>query len=309
VGLFGHSAPRSPTAFAGPNLDGFWGDEITSWASAEATWDNLQMATRIRGPRGDAPCGVVSTTPKIQRLLRQIVAAPTTRVTRAKTSDNAGNLDASTLAYYQQKYGGTRLGRQELDAELLTDLEGALWSRDVIDAARVREHEVPDWLKRIVIAIDPPGGSGRGNVECGLIAAGVDHDGEYWVLADLSGRYSPEQWARRAVQAYRDYEADRIVAEQNFGGAMVESTIRAVNSDVPVRMVVASRGKAIRAEPIAALYEQHRVHHVGQFAALEDQMTGWDPAESGPSPDRVDALVSALSDLSSSASSWRTVLL
>lgn len=300
---------EEPDRLRGPNLDGFWGDEITSWANAEATWDNLQMATRIRGPRGDAPCGVVSTTPKMQRLLRQIIAAPTTKVTRAKTSDNAGNLDASTLAYYQQKYGGTRLGRQELDAELLTDLEGALWSRDAIDAARVGENEAPGWLKRIVVAIDPPGGSGKGNAECGLIAAGVDHDGEYWLLADLSGRYSPEQWARRAVLAYRDHEADRIVAEQNFGGAMVESTIRAVDPNVPVRMVVASRGKAVRAEPIAALYEQNRVHHVGQFVALEDQMTGWDPSEPGPSPDRVDALVWALTDLSAQANRWRTVLL
>jgi predicted phage terminase large subunit-like protein len=147
------------------------------------------------------------------------------------------------------------------------------------------------------VAVDPPGGSSKANAECGIIVAALGMDKHGYVLADLSGRLSPEQWARRVVEAYHGYKADKIVAEQNFGGAMVESTIRSIDSRVPIKMVVASRGKQIRAEPVVSWYEQHRVHHVGEFPALEDQMTGWDPAESGPSPDRVDACVWALTEL------------
>jgi predicted phage terminase large subunit-like protein len=252
---------EEPDRLRGPNLSGLWIDELTSMPSGGAeVWDMAQMALRIPGPLGHAPRAVVTTTPKMQALLKQIIAAPSTTVTRARTSDNASNLDASTLAYLREKYGGTRLGRQEMDAELLADLEGALWNRALIVAA-----------------------------------LGADRHG--YVLADLSGRLSPEQWARRVVEAHHGYKADKIVAEQNFGGAMVESTIRSIDSRVPIKMVVASRGKQIRAEPVASWYEQHRVHHVGEFPALEDQMTGWDPAESGPSPDRVDACVWALTEL------------
>jgi phage terminase large subunit-like protein len=192
------------------------------------------------------------------------MAAPSTVITRAKTSDNAANLDASTLQYLNDKYGGTRLGRQELDAELLQDLEGALWSRTLLDVTRIRRADAPD-MRRIVVAIDPPGGSARSNAECGIVVAGIGPDRHGYVLADLSGRMSPEKWARTAVNAYHGWRADRIVAEQNFGGAMVESTIKSVDPLVPIKMVVASRGKQIRAEPIAALYEQHRVHHVSEF--------------------------------------------
>jgi phage terminase large subunit-like protein len=180
---------------------------------------------------------------------------------------------------------------------LLEDLEGALWSRHQLDTCRIKRGDLPDRMVRVVVAIDPPGGSSKSNAECGMIVAGVGVDRHAYVLADLSGRMSPEQWAGRAVGAFASYKADRIVAEQNFGGAMVESTIRAIDSRVAIKMVVASRGKQIRAEPIAALYEQHRVHHVGEFPQLEDQMTGWDPTANGPSPDRVDGLVWALTDL------------
>jgi predicted phage terminase large subunit-like protein len=206
---------------------------------------------------------------------------------------NASNLDASTLAFLREKYGGTRLGRQEMDAELLADLEGALWNRALIDECRIRRGDQPERLLRVVVAVDPPGGASKANAECGIIVAGLGMDRHGYVLADLSGRMSPEQWARRVVEAYHGYKADKIVAEQNFGGAMVESTIRSIDSRVPIKMVVASRGKQIRAEPVASWYEQHRVHHVGEFPLLEDQMVGWDPAESGPSPDRVDACVTA----------------
>lgn len=290
---------EEPDRLRGPNLDGYWIDELTSMANASDVWDMLQMALRIPGPHGAAPCGVVSTTPKMHALLKQIMAAPSTVITRAKTADNASNLDESTLTYLHEKYGGTRLGRQELDAELLEDLEGALWSRGLIEAGRVKRGDEPERLVRVVVAVDPPGGSGKSNAECGIIVAALGPSRQAYVLGDLSGRMSPEQWARAAVGAYHGYKADKIVAEQNFGGAMVESTIRSVDTRVPIKMVVASRGKQIRAEPIASMYEQQRVHHVGAFPILEDQMTGWDPTENGPSPDRVDALVWALTDLMS----------
>jgi phage terminase large subunit-like protein len=289
---------EEPDRLRGPNLDGAWGDELTSWANAPATWDMLQMALRVPGPLGHAPRAVLSTTPKLHPLLKQIMAAPSTVVTRARTSDNAANLDPSTLRYYQEKYGGTTLGRQELDAELLEGLEGALWTRALIDAGRVGE--APP-LVRIVVAVDPAGGSDRKNDETGIVVAGRDAAGHGYVLEDLSGRYSPDGWARRAVHAYRANLADRIVAESNFGGAMVEATIRAVDRSVPVRLVHASRGKVLRAEPIVAMYEQGKVHHVGALPVLEDQMCGWDPTASTNSPDRLDALVWALSELMATA--------
>ncbi|MFL5279513.1 MAG: DNA-packaging protein [Rhodopila sp.] len=289
---------EEPDRLRGPNLDGFWGDELTSWNDAASVWDMLMMALRLPGPQGHPPCGVVSTTPKNQTVLKQILSAPSTVVTRAKTSDNAANLDGSTLAYLQQKYGGTRLGRQELDAELLADLEGALWSRDLLDTCRIKRGDAPD-MRRVVVAVDPPGASSKDSAECGIIVAGLGPDRHGYILADLSGRMSPEKWARTVVNAFHGWKADRIVAEQNFGGAMVESTIKSVDPLVAVKMVVASRGKQLRAEPIAAFYQQHRVHHVGEFPALEDQMTGWDPTVSGPSPDRVDSLVWACTELMS----------
>jgi phage terminase large subunit-like protein len=287
---------EEPDRLRGPNLDSFWADEITSWANPADVWDMLQMALRIPGPQGHPPQGIVSTTPKNQALLKAIMQSPSTVISRARTSDNAANLDASTLQYLNEKYGGTRLGRQELDAELLEDLEGALWNRSLLDACRVKRADVPD-MRRVVVAVDPPGAASKDSAECGIVVAGLGPDRHGYILADLSGRMSPEKWARAAVNAFHGWKADRIVAEQNFGGAMVESTIKSVDPHVAVKMVVASRGKAIRAEPIAAFYEQHRVHHVGEFPQLEDQMTGWDPTVSGPSPDRLDAAVWACTEL------------
>lgn len=287
---------EEPDRIRGLNADLAWADELGSWANQQSAWDMLMLALRLSGPKGDAPRIVVSTTPKPSPLLKMIIAADSTVVTRARTSDNAAHLDASTLVYLNSKYGGTRLGRQELDGELLEDAEGALWNRALIDTCRIKRGDAPD-MQRVVVAVDPPGASGKSSAECGIVVGGIGRDRHGYVLADLSGHYSPEQWARRVVEAYKGYKADRIVAEQNYGGAMVESTIRSVDSNVPVRMVVATRGKQLRAEPISSLYEQHRVHHVGEFQQLEDQMTGWDPAESGPSPDRVDALVWALTAL------------
>lgn len=285
---------EKPDRLRGPNLDAAWADEIAAFPALEAVWDMLQMALRLEGPRGDPPQVVVTTTPKPLPLLKNITAAPTTVITKGRTADNSANLDASTLKYLQDRYGGTTLGRQELEAEMLDDVEGALWSRKLIDECRVA---TPPDLKRIVVAIDPAGSSGPNSDETGIVVAGTGADGHNYLLADLSGKYSPERWARRAIDAFRMHRADRILCEQNFGGAMVESTLRAVDSSVPITMVHASRGKAVRAEPVAALYEQHRCHHVGNFPELEDQLCQWEPNSGMASPDRLDALVWAISDL------------
>jgi phage terminase large subunit-like protein len=286
---------EEPDRLRGPNLDGAWCDEVTSWANAADVWDMLQMCLRIPGPQGHAPQVLVSTTPKPTPILKAIIAAETTAITRARTPDNAGNLDASTLQYLMNRYGGTTLGRQELDAELLDDVDGALWHRALLD--QCRRYSAPMDLRRVVVAIDPAGGTGRGSTETGIIVAGVARDGHAYMLADLSGKYSPEQWARRAVAAYHTHRADRIIAEKNFGGDMVTGTPRAVDATVPVKMVQASRGKAVRAEPVVALYEQHLVHHIGTFTGLEDQLCQWDPNGNDPSPDRLDALVWAITEL------------
>jgi len=280
----------------GLNLDGFWGDELTSWADADQCWSNLQFALRISGPKGDSPAGVVSTTPKRHALLKAIMSDPSTVTTRSRTFDNAAHLDPHTLDYLRAKYGGTTLGRQELDAELLEDAEGALWTRAMLDECRVPADPARPF-KRVVVAVDPAGGSNRGNAETGIVVAGLGHDGHGYVIRDASGRFTPERWAYTACAAFQDHAADRIVAERNFGGEMVEATIRGVSPNVPVRMVQASRGKAVRAEPVVALFEQCKVHLAGLFPELEDQLCGWDPMASGASPDRLDAMVWALTDL------------
>ncbi len=283
---------EEPDRLRGPNLDAAWIDELCSMEQAEAMMDMLSMALRLAGPMGDAPQVVISTTPKPIPVLKTLMAAPTAAVTRARTLDNAANLDASTLQYLTTKYGGTTLGRQELDAEILDDVDGALWSRALIDSSRVQA--APD-LRRVVVAIDPSG-TRRGD-EAGIVVAGRGGDGQCYVLADLSAKLSPEGWARKAVQAYHTHAADRIVAEANFGAEMVEATIRSIDPDVPVKLVHASRGKQVRAEPVVALYEQRKVHHLGMLAGLENELCGWAPDSSMPSPGRLDALVWAITEL------------
>jgi phage terminase large subunit-like protein len=223
-------------------------------------------------------------------------------VTRGSTYENRANLAPAFLEQIIRKYEGTRLGRQELEAELLDDVAGALWSRSVIEAARA--HAQPN-LARVVVAIDPAATSTGEADETGIIVAGKDGAGQAWVLADASGRYPPTEWARTAIAAYRAHRADRIVAEVNNGGEMVEATLRVIDPNVPFAAVRASRGKTARAEPVAALYEQGRVRHLGVFPQLEDQMCCFVPAGRTDidmrgtrcSPDRVDALVWALTDL------------
>ena len=235
-----------------------------------------------------------------------LLADPTVVVTRGRTAENRDNLAPAFLEQIVRRYEGTRLGRQELDGEILEDVPGALWSRAIIEAARASAK--PE-LARVVVAIDPAVASGEQADETGIIVAGADAGGHGYVLADVSGRYAPAEWARAAIAAYHAHAADRIVAEVNNGGEMVEATLRMIDPNVPFRAVRAARGKTARAEPVAALYEQGRVRHVGAFPRLEDQMCafvpgagrsfrgGFDRSATGGSPDRVDALVWAMTEL------------
>ncbi|MFC1418591.1 DNA-packaging protein [Streptacidiphilus cavernicola] len=284
-----------PSQLRGPQHHWAWADEAAAWTDApkgdvlDTAWNNLMLGLRL----GELPRCVVTTTPKPNALTRIILARSSTAVTRGSTYDNLGNLAPSFRAQVLATYEGTRIGRQELMGELLDDVEGALWTIAGLDEDRVTAH--PD-MQRIVVAVDPSGGSGPNNDEQGIIVAGLGIDGALYILADRSCSLSPHGWASRAVGAYREFSADRIVAEVNYGGAMVESTIRQVDKNVPVDVISASRGKVQRAEPVAALYEQHRVHHVGAMPKLEDQMTTWTPKD-GTSPDRLDALVWAMTEL------------
>ncbi|MGZ6360321.1 MAG: phage terminase large subunit family protein [Ktedonobacterales bacterium] len=264
-------------------------DEPASWRYGPDTWDMLMFGMRL----GDDPRTVVTGTPKPVKLIRELVTSPTTHVTRGRTYDNAANLAPAFMEQIIAKYAGTRLGRQELDAEILDDTPGALWKRDALEALRVVFR--PE-LARIVVAIDPAITSNEGSDETGIVAAGVTTDGRKgYVLEDASLKGTPHAWASAAVTLYHKLHADRIVAEANQGGEMVAHTIRTIDANVPVRLVHASRGKYTRAEPVAALYEQSRVHHVGTFPALEDQQCTWTQGDA--SPDRMDALVWALTDL------------
>lgn len=284
---------EDPEALRGHQAHAAWGDEFAKWRHMEETWDMLQFGLRL----GEMPRQVVTTTPRPVRALKRMLNDPATRVSRAATRANAANLAPGFLSAIVRRYEGTRLGRQELDAELLEDNPRALWQRDQIEKARVT---TPPSLRRVVVAVDPPATSSPHADECGIVVAARGDDGAAYILADRSmGALSPARWARRVADAYNTFEADRIVAEANQGGEMVEAVIRQVDHSLPVRLVRATRGKAVRAEPVAALYEQGRVHHVGMLARLEDQLCEFDPstpAQSG-SPDRLDALVWALTDL------------
>lgn len=282
-----------PERLRGPQCDAFWCDEIAAWRFMQDAWDNIQFGFRL----GTNPRGIITTTPKPLDLIRDILNDPTTVVTRGSSYENRSNLAPAFFASIVRKYEGTRLGRQELLAEILEDTPGALWSHPLIDAARIRMAEVRwDLIVRIVVAIDPAVTAGEDSDETGIVVAGLTVSGHVVVLDDLSCRESPLGWAQIAIAAFRTRRADRIIGETNNGGDLVEANIRSVAPDVAYRGVRASRGKYIRAEPVAALYEQGRVHHVGHFGALEDQMCSYVPGTS-KSPDRMDALVWAVTDL------------
>jgi phage terminase large subunit-like protein len=288
---------EDPDGLRGHQFHAAWGDELCKWKHAEETWSNLQLALRL----GDRPRQVVTTTPRPTALLKRLLKAPGTQVARAATYANAQNLSRAFLDEIAAAYAGTALGRQELQGELVEDVAGALWTRRMIETARISAPQgFHQSLDRVVVAVDPPATSGEGADECGIIVAGVLHgadEAKAFVLADRSvGGLTPREWASRAVAAYHEFLADRIVVETNQGGDMVREIIRQVDAGVAVRDVRASRGKRLRAEPVAALYEQGRVRHAGAFPALEDQMATF-TGDGGKSPDRLDALVWAITDL------------
>lgn len=278
-----------PDRLRGPQHDGAWADELAAWKYPEA-WDMLMFGLRL----GDDPRAVATTTPKPVRAIRELLKAPTTYAARGATYDNRENLAPAFLEQIVAKYEGTRLGRQELSGELLDDVPGALWTRVMVDAAFTGR--APD-MRRIVVAIDPAVTSGEDSDDTGIVIVGKGADNRAYVLADRTCRLSPDGWAKRAVAAYEEFGADRIVAETNNGGDLVERVVRTVSPHVSYQKVHASRGKRVRAEPVAALYEQGKVSHVGGFADLEDQMCSFVPEGTDGSPDRVDALVWALTDL------------
>lgn len=283
---------EDPESLRGPQFDYAWCDELGKWKHGQETWDMLQFALRL----GDDPRALVTTTPRPVPVLKALIADPGTLTRTIRTSDNAKNLAPGFLDAMAGRYGGTRLGRQELDGEMIEDREDALWSRAAIEALKLRDAGP---LGRIVVAVDPPSGMGRESC-CGIIVAGLDRTGRGVVLADCSVEgASPAGWAGAVVKAYRRFDADRIVAEVNQGGDMVQAVLKGIDAQLPVTAVRASRGKWLRAEPVAALYEQGRVVHAGSFPVLEDQMCDFGPdgLSSGRSPDRLDALVWALTAL------------
>ncbi|WP_298687048.1 terminase family protein [uncultured Sphingomonas sp.] len=285
-------AASEPEGLRGPQHSHAWCDEIAKWPYGIATWDNLAMGLRL----GARPRIVATTTPRPVPLVRMLAARDDVAVTGGRTEDNRKHLAADFLAAMEATYAGTRLGRQELAGELIAEAEGALWSRDLIERCRVRQ--APE-AARVVIGVDPPAGAGAASDACGIVVVALGGDGIGYVLEDASVQgLGPEGWARAVAAAAERHDADRVIAEANNGGAMVESVLRAASATLPVRLVHAARGKAARAEPVAVLYETGRVAHVGAFPALEDELAGLllDGRYVGPgrSPDRADALVWAV---------------
>jgi predicted phage terminase large subunit-like protein len=289
----------SPELLRGPEFGLAWCDELASWRRDRETWDNLAFC--MRGSKN--PRIIISTTPKPTKLIKELVARAGTDgivISKSSTYANRENLPPSFFSHLVKKYENTRTGRQELLAELLLDTPGSLWTSENLEETRV-EH-APHDLVRVVVAIDPSGSSAEGAAEAGIIVAGLGADSNCYVLADLSGRMSPTEWARKAIDAYRVFKADKIIAEINFGSQMVIATIAAVDPGVPTKAITSSRGKVLRAEPISTTFEQGRAHLVGNFPELEDQLTSftsdYDRARDG-SPDRLDAMVFAIAELTS----------
>jgi phage terminase large subunit-like protein len=282
-----------PDRLRGPQADTIWIDELCAMRQAQEVLDMAMFGLRL----GKDPRCLITTTPRPIKCFKALLAreGQDVVVTRSTSFANRDNLAPAFFAQITAKYAGTRLGRQELEAELLTDTPGSLWQLEQIDNLRV--NRAPQPAERVVVAIDPAVTFGPDADETGIIVVALGADGAGYVLDDLSGRYPPSEWAQRAIQAYRMYSADRIVGEVNNGGALVEHTLRSVDPGIPFKAVHASRGKLTRAEPVSALYQQGRVHHVGVFGPLEDQMTSYDGSRAGSSPDRLDSLVWGLTEL------------
>lgn len=285
---------EEPDRLRGPQHDAGWADEIAAWAKPDSVWANMMMGLRL----GEHPRVVVTTTPRPTAFIKRLLEGSSTAVTRGRTHDNIANLPDVFINEVIAPYQGTRLGRQELDAELLLDVQGALWTHGMIDDHR---RVAPEQLRTIVIAIDPAVTSNKDSDETGIIVAGVDDAGHFYVLEDLSGKYPPDEWSRIAIEAYHKHGADRIVAEVNNGGDLVAHTLRVVDPYARVVSVHASRGKRTRAEPVAMMYERGLVHHVDHFLQLVEQLTSWSASTGEASPDRLDALVWALTSLQESA--------
>jgi phage terminase large subunit-like protein len=286
-----------PDQLRGPQHHFAWIDELAKFRHDEELWDQVQFGLRL----GQHPQCLATTTPLPKPLIRKLVNDTDTVITRGATLDNQANLAKNTIKQLYERYGNTRLGRQELEGAILDDMPGALWTHEMIDNHR---KPIAPEMERIIVAVDPAASSGEEADETGIVAVGIarDDDGNQrgYVLADRSLRGTPDEWASAAVKLFHELDADRIVAEKNQGGEMVEAVLRAKARDIPLTLVHASRGKIIRAEPISALYEQGRVHHVGRFDKLEDQMclfTRDVDRRPGKSPDRVDALVWGLTSL------------
>ena len=295
-------AAIEPDRLRGPQFHRIWADELAAWRYPEA-YDQMMFGLRL----GTNPKLVITTTPRPSKLIKDLVKRNGDDVVLIKgsTFDNAENLAESSLKLLKEKYENTSLGRQELYAEIIEEVEGALWTMHLIDRSRKEKKDIPDF-NRVVIAIDPAVASKQTSDETGIIVVGKGQDNRYYVLEDSSGRFSADAWARKAVDLFYEYSADRIVAETNNGGDLVERLIRSVDNQVPYKAVHATRGKIVRAEPISALYEQNKVHHIGSFPVLEDQMISY-TGSFQTSPDRLDALVWGLSELSKSSGNvnWR----
>lgn len=301
---------EDPETLRGASGSFFWWDELAKAKQARAGWDNMMFGMREGDPRG-----IVTTTPRPTELLKDIIRRPSTVVTRGSTWDNKSNLSAAFYAEVIAPLEGTRLGRQEINAEILDDVPGALWSRDLIERNRLsapasdaEREALAGSMRRVVVAMDPAVSSGEGSNEMGIVVAGLGEDGHGYVLADVSLRGSPDQAARRAIRAYDEWRADCVVGEVNNGGEWIGHTIRLTAAAmhlegarqtpmVGYKAVHASRGKVTRAEPVATLDEQGRIHHVGAFPIMEDQLCEWDPAAGMASPDRLDARVWAITEL------------
>ena len=292
----------TPERLRGPQHHRVWCDELGSWKYTE-TWDQMMFGLRL----GEHPKVVVTTTPKPIPLIKDLLKRKDTYTTTGSTFENKDNLAEASLSQLKEKYEGTRLGRQELYAEVLEDVEGSLWSRDKIESSMVRYNEKLPSFKRIVIAVDPAVTANKRSDETGVVVCAEDFQGKYYILNDLSGKYSPDAWAKKVVEAYESYKADKVIAEVNNGGDLVERVVKTVDRNVNYKSVRATRGKFVRAEPIAALYEQKRVRHLNRFNLLEDQLCSYNPEITSQSPDRLDALVWGLTELSarSGIASWK----
>jgi phage terminase large subunit-like protein len=284
---------EDPDSLRGPQFEAAWADELAKWRHVEETWDMLQFGLRL----GAHPRQMVTTTPRPIPILKRFLADPMVAVSRVRTCENAENLAPAFLDTVVRRYAGTRLGRQELDGDIIEDRPDALWTRDLIEDNRI---EAAPPLMRIVVAVDPPASSSKRADACGIVAVGVDEGGMAYVLEDATASgLKPPEWAAKAVALYRRLQADALVVETNQGGEMATGVIREVDPSVPVVSVRATRGKYLRAEPVSVLYAQNRVRHVGALPELEDELCDFGPGglTSGRSPDRMDALVWALTEL------------